>query len=165
MTGGILGAFASLDLFFFYFFHELALGPYVHHDWLCGAEATAGPTPPGKLQSTLVSALHHFGWINRPINLQSALTPSIFLFWISHLRDHQLPLTSQNFIFPLLLFGFGFSFRFGPSTHGRLWDMPLRRARPRCLHAGVLKKFGLYALIRVALPMLPQAAQKFPENS
>src|SRR3989442_8993966 len=27
MTGGILGAFASLDLFFFYFFHELALVP------------------------------------------------------------------------------------------------------------------------------------------
>ena len=27
MTGGILGAFASLDLFFFYFFHELALLP------------------------------------------------------------------------------------------------------------------------------------------
>jgi NADH-quinone oxidoreductase subunit M len=29
------------------------------------------------------------------------------------------------------------------------------------LHAGVLKKFGLYALIRVALPMLPQAAQHY----
>ena len=27
MTGGILGAFASLDLFFFYFFHEFALVP------------------------------------------------------------------------------------------------------------------------------------------
>src|SRR5204863_8236983 len=27
MTSGILGAFASLDLFFFYFFHELALVP------------------------------------------------------------------------------------------------------------------------------------------
>ena len=27
MTGGILGAFASLDLFYFYFFHELALVP------------------------------------------------------------------------------------------------------------------------------------------
>src|ERR1044071_8289383 len=27
MTGGIIGAFASLDLFFFYFFHELALVP------------------------------------------------------------------------------------------------------------------------------------------
>src|SRR5437667_9740787 len=27
MTGGILGALASLDLFFFYFFHELALVP------------------------------------------------------------------------------------------------------------------------------------------
>jgi NADH-quinone oxidoreductase subunit M len=27
MTGGIIGAFASLDLFLFYFFHELALVP------------------------------------------------------------------------------------------------------------------------------------------
>src|SRR6266404_7673111 len=27
MSGGILGAFASLDLFFFYFFHELAIVP------------------------------------------------------------------------------------------------------------------------------------------
>src|SRR5215469_3730918 len=27
MTGGILGAFSSLDIFFFYFFHELALVP------------------------------------------------------------------------------------------------------------------------------------------
>src|SRR6516162_8333851 len=27
MTGGVLGAFASLDLFLFYFFHELALVP------------------------------------------------------------------------------------------------------------------------------------------
>jgi len=27
MAGGILGAFVSLDLFFFYFFHELALVP------------------------------------------------------------------------------------------------------------------------------------------
>src|SRR5262249_56912455 len=27
MAGGILGAFASLDLFLFYFFHELALVP------------------------------------------------------------------------------------------------------------------------------------------
>jgi NADH-quinone oxidoreductase subunit M len=29
------------------------------------------------------------------------------------------------------------------------------------LHAGVLKKFGLYGLIRIALPLLPQAAQNW----
>jgi NADH-quinone oxidoreductase subunit M len=29
------------------------------------------------------------------------------------------------------------------------------------LHAGVLKKFGLYGLIRVALPLLPEAAQSW----
>src|SRR5437016_14635948 len=29
------------------------------------------------------------------------------------------------------------------------------------LHAGVLKKFGLYGLIRVALPLLPEAAKSW----
>jgi len=29
------------------------------------------------------------------------------------------------------------------------------------IHAGVLKKFGLYGLIRIALPMMPQAAQSW----
>ena len=29
------------------------------------------------------------------------------------------------------------------------------------LHAGVLKKFGLYGLIRVALPLMPEAAQSW----
>jgi NADH-quinone oxidoreductase subunit M len=29
------------------------------------------------------------------------------------------------------------------------------------LHAGVLKKFGLYGLIRIALPLMPQAAQSW----
>ena len=29
------------------------------------------------------------------------------------------------------------------------------------LHAGVLKKFGLYGLIRIALPLLPMAAQRW----
>ena len=29
------------------------------------------------------------------------------------------------------------------------------------LHAGVLKKFGLYGLIRIALPLLPEAAQSW----
>src|SRR5205823_11129697 len=29
------------------------------------------------------------------------------------------------------------------------------------LHAGVLKKFGLYGLIRIALPLMPQGAQSW----
>jgi len=41
--------------------------------------------------------------------------------------------------------------------------MPQRPLRWRCctamLHAGVLKKFGLYGLIQIALPLLPQGAK------
>jgi len=31
------------------------------------------------------------------------------------------------------------------------------------LHAGVLKKFGLYGLIRIALPLMPYAAARWME--
>src|SRR3569833_4244590 len=32
------------------------------------------------------------------------------------------------------------------------------------LHAGVLKKFGLYGLIRIALPLMPQAAHSWMQT-
>jgi len=38
--------------------------------------------------------------------------------------------------------------------------LPIQPTLTAMLHAGVLKKFGLYALIRVALPMLPEGAHR-----
>jgi hypothetical protein len=37
MTGGILGAFASLDVFFLYFVPRVGPGSDLHHDWGVGA--------------------------------------------------------------------------------------------------------------------------------
>ncbi len=96
MTGGILGAFASLDLFFFYFFHELALVP------------------------TFVM----IGVWGRGENKNYA-TFKITLY---------------------LSFGVGYA------------SAPTATAM---LHAGVLKKFGLYGLLRVALPLMPQGAKEW----
>jgi NADH-quinone oxidoreductase subunit M len=70
-----------------------------------------------------------------------------------------MALSAQHFIFPLLLFGFGILVSLWP-FHS--WAPPGYGAAPTAtamLHAGVLKKFGLYGLIRVALPMMPGAAQ------
>jgi NADH-quinone oxidoreductase subunit M len=67
----------------------------------------------------------------------------------------------QHLIFGLLMFGFG--------TLVSLW--PLHTWAPlgygaapssvAMLHAGVLKKFGLYGLVQIALPLLPLGAVKW----
>jgi NADH-quinone oxidoreductase subunit M len=76
-----------------------------------------------------------------------------------HIREHPLAPGTQSFIFPLLLFGFGILVSLWPF---HIWAPLGYASAPTAtamLHAGVLKKFGLYGLIRIALPLLPQAAQ------
>ena len=67
----------------------------------------------------------------------------------------------QNFIFPLLLFGFGILVSLWPFHTWAPLGYGSAPAPTAMLHAGVLKKFGLYGLIRVALPMLPDAAREW----
>ena len=55
----------------------------------------------------------------------------------------------------------GFWFRSGRFIPGRRWVMASAPTATAMLHAGVLKKFGLYGLIRVALPLLPEAARSW----
>jgi NADH-quinone oxidoreductase subunit M len=66
---------------------------------------------------------------------------------------------AQNFIFPLLLFGFGILVSLWPFHSWAALGYGSAPSATAMLHAGVLKKFGLYGLIRVALPFMPQAAQ------
>jgi len=84
-------------------------------------------------------------------------------FDLIELMDHlvRVPLAAsvQGLVFPLLLFGFGILVSLWP-FHS--WAPAGYAAAPTAtamLHAGVLKKFGLYALIRIALPLLPEAAR------
>ena len=61
-------------------------------------------------------------------------------------------------IFGLLLFGFGILVALFPF---HTWAARGYDAAPTpvsMLHAGVLKKFGLYGLIQIAVPLLPDAA-------
>ncbi|HLX68181.1 MAG TPA: proton-conducting transporter membrane subunit, partial [Verrucomicrobiae bacterium] len=82
---------------------------------------------------------------------------------ISYLHEpgHQLSSQSQNFIFPLLLFGFGILISLWPFHTWAPLGYGSAPTPTAMLHAGVLKKFGLYGLIRIALPMMPDAAQRW----
>ncbi len=64
-----------------------------------------------------------------------------------------MAVASQKFIFPLLLFGFGILVSLWPFHTWAPLGYGSAPAATAMLHAGVLKKFGLYGLIRIALPL------------
>jgi NADH-quinone oxidoreductase subunit M len=162
MTGGILGAFASLDLFFFYFLHELALVPTFIMIGVWGrGEKKNYATFQITLYLSIGALIALIGLI--ALYLQCGANtfdiPKIIRY--VHDENHPLALTFQNFIFPLLLFGFGILVSLWPFHSWAPLGYGVAPSPTAMLHAGVLKKFGLYGLIRIALPLLPQAAQSW----
>lgn len=159
MTGGILGAFASLDLFFFYFFHELALVPTFLMIGVWGRGRDRGRAA---YQMTLYLSAGALLVLLGLVGLYLQVPPEDRTFDIPALtryfREHPLPAGVQGWIYPLLLFGFGMLVSLWPF---HAWAPPGYAAAPAAtamLHAAVLKKFGLYGLLRVAQPWMPEAA-------
>ncbi|MDW8309026.1 MAG: NADH-quinone oxidoreductase subunit M [Verrucomicrobiales bacterium] len=162
MTGGILGAFMSLDLFFFYFFHELALVPTFI---MIGVWGHGERKNYATFQITLYLSVGALLALIGLVALYLQMPPDARTFDIPALTQHfaanPMALSAQNFIFPLLLFGFGILVSLWPFHSWAPLGYGSAPAATAMLHAGVLKKFGLYGLIRVALPMMPEAAQSW----
>jgi len=66
--------------------------------------------------------------------------------------------TAQKYAFGLLLSGFGILVSLWPFHTWAPLGYGAAPSSAAMLHAGVLKKFGLYGLIQVAIPLLPDAA-------
>jgi NADH-quinone oxidoreductase subunit M len=162
MTGGILGAFASLDLFFFYFLHELALVPTFIMIGVWGRDEKKNYAT---FQITLYLSIGALIALIGLIALYLQVPADVRTFDIPKLTkyfaEHTMAAGAQNFIFPLLLFGFGILVSLWPFHSWAPLAYGVAPSPTAMLHAGVLKKFGLYGLIRIALPMLPQAAQSW----
>ena len=158
MAGGILGAFASLDLFFFYFLHELALVPTFIMIGIWGrGERRNYATFQITLYLSIGALIALIGLI--ALYLQSGANTFDIPKLTEYVQAHPLAASSQNFIFPLLLFGFGILVSLWPFHTWAPLGYGCAPSPTAMLHAGVLKKFGLYGLIRIALPLMPQAAQ------
>src|SRR5271169_4107760 len=160
MSGGILGAFASLDLFFFYFLHELALVPTFIMIGVWGrGERKNYATFQITLYLSIGALIALIGLI--ALYLQSGANTFDIPKIIEHAKANPLAVNVQNFIFPLLLFGFGILVSLWPFHSWAPLGYGVAPAPTAMLHAGVLKKFGVYGLIRIALPLMPQAAQSW----
>ncbi|HXT38843.1 MAG TPA: NADH-quinone oxidoreductase subunit M, partial [Candidatus Angelobacter sp.] len=160
MTGGILGAFASLDLFFFYFFHELALVPTFIMIGVWGrGERKNYATFQITLYLSLGALIALIGLIALYLQLPDGLRTFDIREITGYFKDKPMAQSAQHFIFPLLMFGFGILVSLWPFHTWAPLGYGSAPTATAMLHAGVLKKFGLYGLLRVALPLLPDGAQ------
>jgi NADH-quinone oxidoreductase subunit M len=158
MSGGIIGAFASLDLFLFYFFHELALVPTFLMIGLWGrGENRTYATFKITVYLNVGALIALIGLV--ALYLQSGAETFNIPALTRHLAENPLSGESQRIIFPLLLFGFGILVSLWPFHTWAPLGYGSAPSATAMLHAGVLKKFGLYALIRVAVPMVPDGAR------
>lgn len=158
IVAGAMGMFASLDIFFIYFFHELALIPtfLMIGIWGSGRREYAAMKMTLYLSAGAFVAL--IGLIALYLALPAGERTLDLLKLIDYARHHPLAANVQHFIYPFLLFGFGTLVAMVPF---HTWAPAGYASAPTAtamLHAGVLKKFGVYALIRIALPVLPVGA-------
>jgi NADH-quinone oxidoreductase subunit M len=160
MAGGILGAFASLDLFFFYFFHELALVPTFIMIGVWGhGERKNFATFQITLYLSLGALVTLAGLVALYLQMPAAQRTFDLVEMTRYFEAHPLREATQKEIFPLLLFGFGILVSLWPFHTWAPLGYSSAPASTAMLHAGVLKKFGLYGLLRIAIPLMPQGAK------
>ena len=162
MICGILGAFASMDLFFFYFFHELALVPTFIMIGVWGRGQNRNyATYKITLYLSFGALLALIGLIG--IYVQTGAESFSIPDLMKAVEEKPITESAQQWIFPLLMFGFGILVSLWPFHTWAPLGYGAAPTATAMLHAGVLKKFGLYGLIRVAIPMAPVGAQTWLE--
>jgi NADH-quinone oxidoreductase subunit M len=160
MQGGLLGAFASIDIFFFYFFHELALIPTF---LLVGIWGTRNESENRyaamkmAIYLTVGAMLSLLGLI--AIYQKSGVESFDLINLRTALAESPMPQLWQKYIFGLLLFGFGILVSLWPFHTWAPLGYGAAPSSAAMLHAGVLKNFGLYGLIQIALPLLPDGSR------
>jgi NADH-quinone oxidoreductase subunit M len=163
ISGGAIGAFASIDLFFFYAFHELALIPtfLLIGIWGSGNRVAAA------WKITIYLAIGSFILLLGLILLYQSFPVEARSFDIRALKTAaglgQIGVDAQRHVYLLLLIGFGILVSLFPF---HTWAPEAYASAPApvaMLHAGVLKKFGLYGLLRLAIPLLPDGARHWSD--
>jgi NADH-quinone oxidoreductase subunit M len=156
MESGLLGAFASIDIFFFYFFHELALIPTFIMVGVWGTRSESENRYAAMKMAIYLTVGAMLSLIGLIAIYQKSGVESFDLINLrTVLAGSPMRVSVQRNIFGLLLFGFGILVSLWPFHTWAPLGYGAAPSSAAMLHAGVLKKFGLYGLIQIALPLLP----------
>lgn len=155
LSTGVFGFFISTDMFTMFMFYEVALIPMY---LLIGFWGT-GKKEYAAMKLTLMlmggSAFILIGILG--IYYGSGAT-TMNVSAIAHL--HNIPVAMQKVFFPLIFLGFGV---LGALFPFHTWSPDGHASAPTAvsmLHAGVLMKLGGYGCFRIAMYLLPEAAQQ-----
>lgn len=155
---GVFGFFICTDLFTMFLFYELAVLPMYLLIGIWGS----GPKEYSAMKLTLMlmggSALLMVGLIGLYFN--SAPAGGLHTFNFIEISKVHIPIEVQRFLFPMTFVGFGI---LGAMFPLHTWSPDGHSSAPTAvsmLHAGVLMKLGGYGCFRVAMFLMPEAAQE-----
>ena len=170
LGAGVFGVFAVRDLFFLFFFYELAVLPMYLLIGVWGSSTDFGTFLRTKeygatklfLYLVAGSVLVWIGILAIYVEAGDAGSPSFSLSTLGILAANgQFSETFQTLVFPLFMVGFGVLAGLWPF---HTWSPDGHVAAPTAvsmLHAGVLMKLGAYGIIRVGLVLLPDGAENW----
>ena len=158
LSTGVYGFFISIDLFTMFLFYEVALIPMY---LLIGVWGT-GRKEYSAMKLTLMlmggSALLLLSILG--IYFFSGAESGTYTMNILELAKTRMPVAIQHYFFPLTFIGFGV---LGALFPFHTWSPDGHASAPTAvsmLHAGVLMKLGGYGCFRVAIFLMPEAANE-----
>jgi NADH-quinone oxidoreductase subunit M len=155
LVTGVFGVFLSLDLFFFYFFYEMAVIPMYLLIGVWGSRAQQYSKEYATMKLTLYLTT---GAVFALVGLLALYFQAGKTFDIRELHAANLTDSFQITWFPVLFLGFACIIPMWP-LHS--WSPIGHAAAPSAvsmLHAGVLMKLGAFAVLRIVYEAFPAGA-------
>ena len=157
LVASIFGVFTSLDLFFLYLFYEMAVIPLYPLIGMWGSQNRDYAAMKLTLYISLGAMVALVGLI--ALYLTSGIHSFDLVQLGEHVKSQPFAPDFQIWCAPLLIFGFGVVASLWP-FHS--WSPIGYAAAPTAvsmLHAGVLKKMGIFIIIRLVITLLPEGAK------
>ena len=170
LGAGVFGVFVVRDLFFLFFFYELAVLPMYLLIGVWGSSTDFGSFLRTKeygamklfLYLVAGSVLVWVGILALYVKASGAGVPTFSMDVLGELAlSGQFSEAFQTWVFPLFMVGFGVLAGLWPF---HTWSPDGHVAAPTgvsMLHAGVLMKLGAYGIIRVGMVLLPEGAENW----
>jgi NADH-quinone oxidoreductase subunit M len=161
LVSGVFGVFQSVDLFFFFFFYELAVLPMYLLIGVWGASSNFGTYVRTKEYGAMKLTMYLVGG-------SVLVFIGIFATFVEAGKGtFDLPVlgqvaydeTFQKMVYPLFMIGFGVLAGLWPF---HTWSPDGHVAAPTSvsmLHAGVLMKLGAFGILRVGMSLFPAGAE------
>jgi len=163
LGAGVFGVFVVRDLFFLFFFYELAVLPMYLLIGVWGSSTDFGSFLRTKDYAAMKLMLYLVAgsvlvWVGILAVYVEAAGMGNPTFSLQTLGQMDFSVGFQNWVFPLFMVGFGVLAGLWPF---HTWSPDGHVAAPTgvsMLHAGVLMKLGAYGIIRVGVVLLPEGA-------